>query len=85
MKVVVTGSSGKAGRAVVAALLEHDYDVRAVDVATPADATAPFLLADLTEFGQTLECLAGADGSCTSRRSRRAGFARRRPLFEPTS
>jgi nucleoside-diphosphate-sugar epimerase len=61
MKVVVTGSSGKAGRAVVATLLEHDYDVHAVDVVPPAGASAPFLLADLTEFGQTLECLAGMD------------------------
>ena len=61
MKVVVTGSSGKAGRAVVAELLAHDYDVGAVDLATPADSTAPFVHADLTEFGQTLECLAGAD------------------------
>ena len=61
MKVVVTGSSGKAGRAVVAELLAHDYDVGAVDLATPADSTASFVHADLTEFGQTLECLAGAD------------------------
>jgi nucleoside-diphosphate-sugar epimerase len=61
MKVVVTGSSGKAGRAVVATLLAHDYDVRAVDVVAPAEPAAPFLLADLTEFGQTLECLAGMD------------------------
>lgn len=61
MKVVVTGSSGKAGRAVVTALLGRDYDVRAVDVVPSDDAAAPLLLADLTEFGQTLECLAGAD------------------------
>jgi nucleoside-diphosphate-sugar epimerase len=61
MKIVVTGSSGKAGRAVVANLLEHDHDVHAVDVVPPGASTAPFLLADLTEFGQTLECLAGAE------------------------
>jgi nucleoside-diphosphate-sugar epimerase len=61
MKVVVTGSSGKAGRAVVANLLEHDHDVHGVDVVPPRASTAPFLLADLTEFGQTLECLAGAE------------------------
>lgn len=61
MKVVVTGSSGKAGRAVVTRLLEHDYDVQAVDVVAPAEWTAPFLFTDLTEFGQTLECLAGVD------------------------
>ena len=36
-KVVVTGASGKAGRAVVRALLEHDHDVLAIDVVPPAD------------------------------------------------
>jgi nucleoside-diphosphate-sugar epimerase len=61
MKVVVTGASGKAGRAVVAALLEHDHDLRAVDVLDPAEPTAPFLLADLTDFGSTLECLSDAE------------------------
>ncbi|MFL6038192.1 MAG: NAD-dependent epimerase/dehydratase family protein [Gaiellaceae bacterium] len=61
MKVVVTGSSGKAGRAVVSHLLEQDYDVRAVDLAAPAEPSAPFLFADLVDFGQALECLAGMD------------------------
>ena len=60
-KIVVTGASGKAGRAVVRALLERDYDVLAVDVAPPAESAAPSLLADLTEFGQTVECLAGVE------------------------
>ena len=55
MKVVVTGASGKAGRAVVRELGEHGHDVVAVDL------VAPSLLADLTKFGQTVECLAGAD------------------------
>jgi len=61
VKVVVTGSSGKAGRAVVAELLSHDYEVGAVDLVTPAESAGSFVKADLTEFGQTLECLAGAD------------------------
>lgn len=60
MKVVVTGASGKAGRAVVQALLERDHDVRAVDLVPPREPLAPFLLVDLTEMGQTVECLAGA-------------------------
>jgi nucleoside-diphosphate-sugar epimerase len=58
--VVVTGASGKAGRAVVATLLEHDHDVRAVDLLKPAASAVPILLADLTDFGSSLECLAGA-------------------------
>jgi nucleoside-diphosphate-sugar epimerase len=61
MRVVVTGASGKAGRAVVQALLERDHDVRAVDLVRPRDQSASSLVVDLTEMGQTLECLAGAD------------------------
>jgi nucleoside-diphosphate-sugar epimerase len=61
MRVVVTGASGKAGRAVMATLLERDHDLLAVDVLAPAESTAPFLLADLTDFGSTLECLSGAE------------------------
>ena len=59
MRVVVTGASGKAGRAVVASLLEHDHDLLAIDIVEPVPSTAPFLLADLTDFGSTLECLSG--------------------------
>jgi nucleoside-diphosphate-sugar epimerase len=60
-KIVVTGASGKAGRAVVRTLLEHDHDVLAIDVVSPAEPSAPSLLADLTEYGQTVECLSGQD------------------------
>jgi nucleoside-diphosphate-sugar epimerase len=59
-RVVVTGGSGKAGRAVVADLLEHDYDVVNVDVVPAAGQAAPFLRADLTDLGQTIESLRGA-------------------------
>lgn len=61
MRVVVTGSSGKAGRAVVRDLLGHGYDVLAVDLVAPREPVAPFLAVDVTEFGQTVECLAGVD------------------------
>src|SRR5262249_13429973 len=61
VKAVVTGSSGKAGRAVVANLLEHSHDVLAVDLVAPAEPAASFVAADVTDFGQTVECLAGAD------------------------
>ena len=60
-KIVVTGASGKAGRAVVSALLEHEHEVLAVDVVAPNQASAPSLLADVTDFGQAVECLAGQD------------------------
>jgi nucleoside-diphosphate-sugar epimerase len=64
-RVVVTGGSGKAGRAVVRDLAEHGYDVLNVDRARSADSYSPdspipLLLADVTDFGQTLEALDGA-------------------------
>ena len=58
---MVTGASGKAGRAVVRDLLDHEHEVLAVDRIAAADSQVQFLLADLTEFGQTVECLAAAD------------------------
>jgi nucleoside-diphosphate-sugar epimerase len=60
MKVVVTGASGKAGRAVVRGLLERDHDVLGVDLVPPREQVSPFLRVDLTELGQTVECLTGA-------------------------
>ncbi len=60
-KVVVTGGSGKAGRAVVRDLVDHGYDVLNVDVAAPAELIAPFLRADLTRYGETVEVMQGAD------------------------
>ena len=61
MRVAVTGSSGKAGRAVVAELLEHGDDVIGIDLVAPTGAVAPVLIADITDFGQTVESLAGVD------------------------
>ncbi|HXV41897.1 MAG TPA: NAD(P)-dependent oxidoreductase [Anaerolineae bacterium] len=61
-KIVVTGGSGKAGRAVVRELLERGYEVLNVDVAPSREALAPFLKIDLTDLGQTFEALHGAEG-----------------------
>ena len=60
-KVVVTGGSGKAGRAVVRDLVDHGYDVLNVDLRRPAVALSRILQADLTDYGQTVEALHGAD------------------------
>lgn len=61
-RVVVTGASGKAGRAVVADLLAHGYEVVPADaVAPPFDLGARPIRADLTDFGQAIEVLHGAD------------------------
>jgi nucleoside-diphosphate-sugar epimerase len=66
VNVAVTGGSGKAGRVVVRDLLAHGHEVRNVDRVPSAesyspDTPAPFMPADLTDFGQTLEALDGAD------------------------
>lgn len=60
-RIVVTGGSGKAGRAVLRDLVDHGYDVLNVDSAPPAERIAPFLRADLTHFGEALEVLQDAD------------------------
>jgi nucleoside-diphosphate-sugar epimerase len=59
-RVVVTGGSGKAGRAVVRDLEERGYEVLNVDL-VPARPGAPFLRADLTDLGEAIEALRGAD------------------------
>ena len=67
MKICVTGASGNGGQAVVAELVAHGYQVHATDLARPAlDSPADgwkvmFTQADLTDYGQAAEVLAGMD------------------------
>jgi nucleoside-diphosphate-sugar epimerase len=56
MRVVVTGGSGLAGRAVVDDLMEHGFDVVNVDL-VPGDGPAPFRRADLVDLGQVYGCM----------------------------
>ena len=42
-------------------LVEHDYEVINVDVVPTSPAVAPFLRADLTDYGEAVEALRGAD------------------------
>jgi nucleoside-diphosphate-sugar epimerase len=58
-RICVTGAGGKAGRAVVAELAEHGYDVAATDITGTRDNN--MLRADLTDYGQAVEALHGAD------------------------
>lgn len=60
--ICVTGATGKAGRAVVTDLREHGYEVRATDLTVTLDQRrAGILQADLTDYGQAVEVLAGVD------------------------
>lgn len=60
-RVVVTGGSGKLGRAVVDELLEHRYEVINIDTLPPREPKCPFTRIDLTDHGQTLEALMAVD------------------------
>src|ERR1700733_7196596 len=61
-RICVTGASGKAGRAVVKELLDHDYEVTTTDIAVArADIEADMLRADLTDYGQGGEALHDVD------------------------
>lgn len=60
--IVVTGGSGKAGRAVIKELVDHGYRVLNADIAPPSSPICPFLKVDLTEFGQAVDMLRAAAG-----------------------
>jgi nucleoside-diphosphate-sugar epimerase len=59
--IVVTGGSGKAGRATIRELLEHGYEVLNVDIRPPREAQCRFLTVDLESMGETAEALHGYD------------------------
>ena len=66
--VVVTGGSGKAGRAAITELLAHGYTVMNVDREPPKEPLCHFLRADLNDYGQTIDCLRKAAGTVDRRR-----------------
>lgn len=66
--IVVTGGSGKLGRACVKDLMEHGYTVTSVDLAPPPGQHNPplpgdvtFSKADVTDFGQAMAALSMID------------------------
>jgi len=66
--VLVTGGSGKAGRAAIRELLAHGYRVLNADAQAPAEQLCHFMRADLTDFGQALECVQRMAGTLDRRR-----------------
>ena len=61
MKIVVTGGSGKAGSYIIPELLSHGHEVISVDKMA-GDGKTPFMVADLTDYGQTVSVMSEADG-----------------------
>jgi nucleoside-diphosphate-sugar epimerase len=61
MRVVVTGGSGKAGRAVVRDLLDHGYDVLNADLAPDPEPVCAYRRVDFQDFGEAVEVLQGHD------------------------
>jgi nucleoside-diphosphate-sugar epimerase len=59
--IAVTGGSGKLGRAVVAELTSHDYEVINLDRAPPPGGSSIFTRVDLMDYGQAVEALTGID------------------------
>lgn len=59
--IVVTGGSGKAGRACISELVDHGYELCNVDQVSGSDPSIPFSQVDLTDFGQTMAALSGID------------------------
>lgn len=60
-RVVVTGGSGKLGRAAVTHLIDHGWQVAVLDKVRPATAPCPVIETDLTDFGQVSGALSAVD------------------------
>ena len=58
-KVLVTGGSGKLGRAVLRDLVAHGYDVLNVDQQALPDPICPSVRIDLTNFGEVASAILG--------------------------
>jgi nucleoside-diphosphate-sugar epimerase len=66
--IIVTGGSGKVGRACVKDLMAHGYDVTSVDLTPPPGLTNPptpgqvrFTRADVTDFGEAMAAVSMID------------------------
>ena len=57
--IIVTGGSGKAGRATCRELLGHGYEVMNLDTAPPVEAAGYFVKTDVTDLAQILDIFGG--------------------------
>jgi len=60
--IVVTGGSGKAGRAVCRDLVENGYNVLNIDIQPSRDPVCPFYKVDLTNLGQVIDSMQWSGG-----------------------
>jgi nucleoside-diphosphate-sugar epimerase len=67
--VIVTGGSGKAGRAAIRELLAYGYQVMNVDITAPAEQLCHFMRTDLNDLGQAVDALRLAAGTIDRRRT----------------
>ncbi|MDB5507400.1 MAG: UDP-glucose 4-epimerase [Devosia sp.] len=59
MRIIVTGGSGKLGRAVLRDLVDQGHSVLNLDQAMPREAITKTVRIDLTDFGQVAEAILG--------------------------
>jgi nucleoside-diphosphate-sugar epimerase len=67
--VIVTGGSGKAGRATIRELLEQGHQVMNLDTVAPAEPLCHFMKTDLNDLGQTIDGLGLLAGTIDRRRA----------------
>ena len=60
--ILVTGGSGKAGRAVCRHLVERGYNVLNIDMRASTDPVCPMLKVDLTDFAQVMDAMQWSGG-----------------------
>lgn len=60
--IIVTGGSGKAGRAVCRHLVERGYNVLNIDMLASSDPVCPMLKVDLTDFAQVMDAMQWSGG-----------------------
>jgi nucleoside-diphosphate-sugar epimerase len=65
---IVTGGSGKAGKATIRELLDHGYRVMNVDTAAPSEQLCHFMKTDLNDLGQAVDAIRLLAGTIDRRR-----------------